>query len=354
MLASNTVLCEDDGAFDSAAPKTRPGRGKAWLSEENIGVALAACALPDAAIDGANMRSERYELKVYEQFIRHAPTLDELPDQSKLWRGRSPRSCVDQWKKIIRDCTKLHGRLTQVQRTNPTGNPSEGDLMRLALGFFNKTVMPSQAYEVLTNKAYDVGRAFAYANCYDVLKERYPARLEPSSLGTTTAGIERGGQHIQFDVQQDTGEGSGGGIARSAASDAERETPCNLNGSGPAGAPRSRPQGSKAAKRLRRGQYGGETMNEDIGSVSAALSSYTAVYKSASDRSMTQNEENYQAKKLRAGAASLRAGLDAYKVLFSEGAGASAADRDTYCELLRQQAIKQAQSAIQVPAAARR
>jgi hypothetical protein len=182
------------------------------------------------------------------------------------------------------------------------------------------------------------------------LKERYPARLEPSSLGTTTAGIERGGQHIQFDVQQDTGECSGGGIAPSAAGDADGETTWNLRGSGPAGAQRSRPQGSKASKRFRRGQYGGDAMNEDIGSVSAALSSYTAVFKSASDRSMTQNEENYQSKKLRAGVASLRAGLDAYKVLFSEGTGASAADRDTYCELLRQQAMQQAQSAIQVPA----
>jgi hypothetical protein len=240
----------------------------------------------------------------------------------------------------------------QVRRTNPTGNPSEGDLMRLALGFFNKTVMPSQAYEVLASTSYDVGRTFAYANCYEVLEERYPARLEPSSLGTTTAGVERGGQQIEFDVHQDMGEGSGSGVAAGAAGDANRETPCHLNGSGPADPPRSRLQGSKAAKPLRRGQYGGDSMKDDIGSVSAALSSYTAAFKSASDRYLTKNEENYQAKKIQAGAASLRAGLDAYKILFSEGAGASAADRDKYCELLRKQEMQQPQSAIQVPTAA--
>jgi hypothetical protein len=94
-----------------------------------------------------------------------------------------------------------------------------------------------------------------------------------------------------------------------------------------------------------------DAVKEDIASVTVALSSYTDAFKSASDRSLNQSEENSQAKRLRAEAASLGAGLDAYKVLFSEGAGASAADRDKYCDLLRQQATQQAQSAIQVPVA---
>jgi hypothetical protein len=53
-------------------------------------VVLAVCNLPDASIDGANMRTATYELKVYYQFVQHAPSLDELPDQSTVWRGRSP------------------------------------------------------------------------------------------------------------------------------------------------------------------------------------------------------------------------------------------------------------------------
>jgi hypothetical protein len=154
------------------------------------------------------------------------------------------------------------------------------------------------------------------------------ARLEPCSLGTTVAGVERGGHQIGFDVQANAGEGSGSGIAANSAGTTDRDTPCSLNCSGPDGAAKSRPPGSKAVKRSRRSQHGMDAMKEDIASVLVALSSYTAAFKSASDRSLNQSEENSQAKRLRAEAASLRAGLDAYKVLFSEGAGASAADRD--------------------------
>jgi hypothetical protein len=97
--------------------------------------------------------------------------------------------------------------------------------------------MPSQAYEVLASKSYDVGRTFAYANCYQVLEERYAVRLEPSSFGTTTAGVERGGQQIEFDVHQDMGEGTDSGVAAGSAGDANMETPCHLNGNGTADAP---------------------------------------------------------------------------------------------------------------------
>jgi hypothetical protein len=51
MLASNTVFCEGGRACDNATLKTRPGRVKAWLNDENVGVVIAACTLPDAAID---------------------------------------------------------------------------------------------------------------------------------------------------------------------------------------------------------------------------------------------------------------------------------------------------------------
>jgi hypothetical protein len=48
---------------------------------------------------------------VCDQFIEYAPSLEEFPDQSKLWRGRSGRSCVEQRKKVNRDCAILHSRL---------------------------------------------------------------------------------------------------------------------------------------------------------------------------------------------------------------------------------------------------
>jgi hypothetical protein len=66
MVASDNVPSRDSSTCDdNPPPKTRLGRGKAWLNDENVGLMLAVCALPDAAIDGANMRSERYEFKVY-------------------------------------------------------------------------------------------------------------------------------------------------------------------------------------------------------------------------------------------------------------------------------------------------
>jgi hypothetical protein len=83
------------------------------------------------------------------------------------------------------------------------------------------------------------------------------------------------------------------------------------NGDGPAGAPRSRPQGTKASKRARLRQTVSDHASEDIASVSAALSSYTEAFKAVSDNSLAQNSENFRVKRLRASAASLRAVLDA-------------------------------------------
>jgi hypothetical protein len=74
-----SVLNTDSSARGSTT-QTK-GRGKAWLPDENVGVVLAVCNLPDVSIDGANMRTATYEQKVYDQVVQHAPSLDELPDQ---------------------------------------------------------------------------------------------------------------------------------------------------------------------------------------------------------------------------------------------------------------------------------
>jgi hypothetical protein len=80
------------GSAPGCTTKTK-GRGKAWLSDDNAGVVLAVCNLPDASIEGANMRAATYDQQVYNQFFQHAPSLDELPDQSKVWCGRSRVDC---------------------------------------------------------------------------------------------------------------------------------------------------------------------------------------------------------------------------------------------------------------------
>jgi hypothetical protein len=54
-----------DGSARGSTTKTK-GRGKAWLPDENVGVVFAVCNLPDASIDGANMRTATYEQKVYD------------------------------------------------------------------------------------------------------------------------------------------------------------------------------------------------------------------------------------------------------------------------------------------------
>jgi hypothetical protein len=218
-----------DGSARGSTTKAK-GRGKAWLSDENVGVVLAVCNLPDASIDGANMRATTYEQRVYDQFVKHAPSLYELPDQTKVWRGCTPRSCLDQWKKIIKDCTSLQGRLRQAQLANPTGNPSNADLMRVAAGLFNKSIRLSDMYDVIKNKAYNIGNRFIFLNCYKLLLGRFPARLQPTAVATTTVGVERASlSEKHFGNEAD---GGNGGYA-------------NGNGSGPAGAPQARPQGSK-------------------------------------------------------------------------------------------------------------
>jgi hypothetical protein len=118
-------------------------RVKSWLLEEEVGAVIAVCTLPESSIDDANMRSATCENKIYDN-TRHAPSLADVPDHTKLWRGRPPRSYVDQFKKIMRDCSSLHGHALQVEFSKPTGNPSETDVMRLAVALCNKTATPSQ------------------------------------------------------------------------------------------------------------------------------------------------------------------------------------------------------------------
>jgi hypothetical protein len=195
------------------------------------------------------------------------------------------------------DCTSLHGRLQQVQRANPTGNLSEADMIRVAVRLFNKVVILSDTYLVIQNRTYNIAKRFILMNYYEVMRERFPTRLEPSSIATTAQGVQREKSTQELDV------------CSAAGGDA------NESDGGPAGAPRSRPQGSKTAKRARRRQSAAVGHTEDQGSVSVALSSDTAAYKDISDRSLAQSTETSQAKWLRAGAASLKVGLDAYKPL---------------------------------------
>jgi hypothetical protein len=162
--SDDAIATDGDVYVQSSDTKTR-WRGRSWLPEENIGAVLAIFQLPDAAIDGAGMRSSDYEGNVYNQFVKHALSLDDFPDQSKLWRGRSARSCVGQWKKVAKDCVMLHSRFRQVQRASPTGNPSADDLVRVAVGLFNKSINLSNVYDVVHDKAYDIGKAFAFMNC---------------------------------------------------------------------------------------------------------------------------------------------------------------------------------------------
>jgi hypothetical protein len=77
------VLDTGGSSAPGSTAKTK-GQGKAWLPDENVGVVLAVCNLPDASIDGAKMRAATYEQKMYNQFVQHTPSLDELADQSKV------------------------------------------------------------------------------------------------------------------------------------------------------------------------------------------------------------------------------------------------------------------------------
>jgi hypothetical protein len=47
----------------------------------------------------------------FNKFLPHAPSLLDVPDQTKVWRGRSPRSYLNQWRKIIQDCGRPDGLL---------------------------------------------------------------------------------------------------------------------------------------------------------------------------------------------------------------------------------------------------
>jgi hypothetical protein len=74
---------------------------------------------------------------------------------------------------------------------------------------FGTRVRVSRNNNVLTNKVYDVARPFLFSNCYDLLMERFPAWLEPPSVGTTSSGVEHGGNGLFTQQDFDCEDGVG-------------------------------------------------------------------------------------------------------------------------------------------------
>jgi hypothetical protein len=125
---------------------------------------MAFKLLPNSSIDGANQAKEVWASKLNTSFLKYAPPA--IGATSKEWYGRSGREFLEQWRRIHKACARLQSCYLQVVEQRLTGDIEDDQLLRIALARYNKSVDPSNVYDVLRNKKYPVGAKFTFTNCY--------------------------------------------------------------------------------------------------------------------------------------------------------------------------------------------
>jgi hypothetical protein len=88
---------------------------------------------------------------------------------------------VEQWRRIHKACPRLRSCYLQVVEQRLTGDIEDDQLLRLALARYNKSVDPSNVYDVVRSKKYPIGAKFLFTNCYGRLLGNYDW-LDPADV----------------------------------------------------------------------------------------------------------------------------------------------------------------------------
>jgi hypothetical protein len=79
----------------------------------------------------------------------------------------------------------------RVRRLEPTGGPSNEDLMRCAVAFYNEgSRITSRIYDIIINPANSIGPQFPYRSCYDWLSF-HRSVLEARGAGESDAELQK-------------------------------------------------------------------------------------------------------------------------------------------------------------------
>jgi len=295
-----------DGSAPASAPTTTPrkatGRGIGWNQDECLAVARAGDYALNRPAVGASMRREEMGEAIRDCFIqdsrkpasagqggRHGGPTDE-----RRWEGRSPVACLERFEIIRKECQKYNEWYKFVVGWNLTGLPNEDESkIRITTGLYNKKLPgKSVAYDVANNPNYDVGKDFAYLECWRWFLE-------------FTSQLDVAGDRVDTDLNQLTPLAEEGRVER--------------------------PEGVKSAKR--RGRKRKETEGDLESKMEASVEALAETVKSSSakrdailQRQLQLDQERFDWEK-------------AMK-LFGEGSGAPQNESDRVLRLLRAKELR--------------
>jgi hypothetical protein len=155
------------------------GKSISWNDDENLAVCRAAVAAGSDAIIGNGMSRAEFGRRIFAAILRDplVPANEGSGVRSggaldpRRWSGRSAVGAQKQFLKIKAACLSYHACVKRVRSMSLTGAPTENDLMRCALGLYNKSLKISEVYNCIRTpgNGYDVGNDFPFSNCYSYL-----------------------------------------------------------------------------------------------------------------------------------------------------------------------------------------
>jgi hypothetical protein len=233
---------------------------------ENLALCYAEAEVGENPVLDASMKQSEYSRRIRAKFLKSPsrPTGIAYDGSgcemdSRRWDGRSAESCGKQWSKIKSPCVKFHSCMERLKGMELTGNPTEDDFKRCAISLYNSgSATTSHLYDVINNAEYRIGNLFPFLECYDWLSTSSSIlNCSPVDIHVVaTPDQQNAGKDVADISADDAGrvesyeasKGRGGDIQGSrdvCSSHAELTTTGSVHGK------RSRPIGTKAAKKTR-------------------------------------------------------------------------------------------------------
>lgn len=119
-----------------------------------------------------------------------------------LRNSRLGRSIAEQAQKVLALCRKLKGYLRVVERDSITGNPSDVNKMRCALGLLSDVIKVSHFFDAIRNDKYVVGKPFPYLRPFQWLN-RSTKKLDLAEMETNNT-IESTTENVHDGIEANT------------------------------------------------------------------------------------------------------------------------------------------------------
>ena len=177
------------------------GRGLAWSQEEEVTLCRAALRVIECPLVGTDQKQHQFDAGVREDFVSLAPQGSDADGPSR-WRDRPARAAVMQWKSIKASCMKFYSAFSLVERAGLSGDPSEEELRRVALMFYNKKGTLADAYEAIRDASKDIGPKFPHESSYAFLSSRGVLEARVMSKANSQESSEDVSEEVKCSEQQ--------------------------------------------------------------------------------------------------------------------------------------------------------